>query len=81
MAKIAVDMMTDIDHETVDFVPEFRRHAPRTGRFAIQIPKPAGQRLVGHRVGWRPHSPHNLSEVIDAICYMIDNPNARWPTF
>ena len=49
LTRIAVEMLTDIDKNTVDFAPNFddRLEEPRV--LPSGVPEPAGQRLVGHR--------------------------------
>ena len=49
LARIATEMLRDLDMDTVDFVAELRRLKPRAARPAGALPEPARQRLVGHR--------------------------------
>ncbi len=48
MAGIAEEMLADIDKETVDFRPKFRRHAVRAKRAARRSAQPAGQWRFRH---------------------------------
>ena len=50
MAQLAMEMVRDIDEETVDF-KQLRRPRAGAGDPAQPVPEPAGQRLVGHRGG------------------------------
>ena len=49
MARIAGEMLADIDKETVDFVPNYDDTHPGARRPAGAHPQPAGQRLLRHR--------------------------------
>lgn len=75
MAKIATEMLRDLDKETVDFYPTF----DDTGMQPTVLPSRFPNMLVngsdGIAVGMATNiPPHNLSEVIDGVCAMIDNP-------
>ena len=50
LARLAEEMLgDDLDKETVEWQPELRRLAQGAGGPAVEVPQPAGQRLVGHR--------------------------------
>ena len=49
LTPIAMEMLADIDKNTVDFAAQLRRPAPGADGPPGQVPEPAGQRLVGHR--------------------------------
>ena len=49
MAPLAMEMVRDIDQETVDFNPNYDGKTQRAGRAAEPVPEPAGQRLRRHR--------------------------------
>ncbi|ABC22544.1 DNA gyrase subunit A [Rhodospirillum rubrum] len=75
MAKAAHSLLDDIDKETVDFQPNY----DETTREPIVLPARFPNLLVngagGIAVGMATNiPPHNLGEVIDACCAMIDNP-------
>ena len=77
MAKIANEMLRDIDKETVDFMPNF----DETRQEPIVIPSRFPNLLVngsdGIAVGMTTKiPPHNLREVIDAVVCVIKNPEA-----
>ena len=57
LAPLAMEMLRDIDEETVDFRPELRRPRPGAGGAAQPVPQPAGQRLArASRSAWPPTS-------------------------
>ena len=64
LAKLAEDLLKDIDKETVDFTPNFddTRKEPLA---AGGVSESAGQRIVRSLLVWRRTSPANLGEVID----------------
>ena len=49
MARIAHELLADIDKETVDFGAQLRRIREEPPVLPARIPEPAGQRLLGHR--------------------------------
>ena len=51
LAKIANEMLRDIDKDTVDWEPQLRREPQGAPRPALPLPEPAGQRLQRHRRG------------------------------
>ena len=69
LAKIAHEMLADIDRDTVDFVPELRRDRAGAGRPAGAHPEPARSTAPsGIAVGMATNiPPHNLTEVIDGL--------------
>ncbi len=80
MSKMSLDMLADIEKETVDFMPNF----DDTTKEPIVLPSRFPNLLVngssGIAVGMATNiPPHNLCEVIDAICLLIDNPEAELP--
>ncbi|MBE6778272.1 MAG: DNA gyrase subunit A [Ruminococcaceae bacterium] len=78
MSKMALDMLVDIEKETVDFMPNF----DDTTKEPVVLPSRFPNLLVngssGIAVGMATNvPPHNLCEVVDAICLLIDNPDAE----
>ena len=76
LSKIAAEMLRDLDKETVDFYPTF----DDTGMQPTVLPSRFPNMLVngsdGIAVGMATNiPPHNLGEVIDGVCAMIDNPD------
>ena len=49
LQNLAMEMLRDIDEETVDFIPNYAGNTDRAGHPAGPVPEPAGQRLRGHR--------------------------------
>lgn len=74
MSKMAVDLMTDIEKETVDFVPNFDESKQEPSVLPSRIPNLLVNGSTGIAVGMATNiPPHNLCEVIDGIVCMIDN--------
>ena len=77
MSKISMNMLTDIDKETVDFAPNYddRKHEPTV--LPSRFPNLLVNGSTGIAVGMATNiPPHNLGEVIDGVCCLIDNPDA-----
>ena len=49
LSKLSMEMVRDLDKETVDFYPELRRNADAAGGAAQPLPEPAGERFVRYR--------------------------------
>lgn len=78
MSKISVEMLTDIDKETVDFVPNFDDRLKEPSVLPSRYPNLLVNGSSGIAVGMATNiPPHNLGEVIDAVCCLIDNPDAE----
>lgn len=78
MSKMAVEMLTDIDKETVDFMPNFDDRLKEPTVLPSRFPNLLVNGSSGIAVGMATNiPPHNMGEVIDAICCLIDNPDAR----
>ncbi|HET9492211.1 MAG TPA: DNA gyrase subunit A [Methylomirabilota bacterium] len=77
LAKIAHEMLADIDKETVDFVPNFDESLQEPLVLPTRVPNLLINGSAGIAVGMATNiPPHNLSEVIDALVLLIENPNA-----
>jgi len=77
LSKIAMEMLADIDKDTVDFVPNFDGYEQEPSVLPSRIPSLLVNGSNGIAVGMTTNiPPHNLSEVIDAIIEVIDNPEA-----
>ncbi len=80
MSKISTEMLRDIDKKTVDFCPNFddRLEEPTVlpSRFPNLLVNGSGGIAVGMATNI---PPHNLGEVIDAMCMLIDNPDTEVP--
>ena len=77
LSKVGQDMLRDIEKDTVNFIDNYdaTRQEPQV------LPSPLPQLLLngclGIAVGMATNiPPHNLSEITDAACYLIDNPRA-----
>ena len=80
MSKMALDMLADIDKETVDFVPNFDDTTEEPVVLPSRFPNLLVNGSSGIAVGMATNiPPHNLCEVIDGICLLIDNPEASLP--
>lgn len=80
MSKISVEMLTDIDKETVDFAPNFDDRLKEPTVLPSRFPNILVNGSSGIAVGMATNiPPHNLGEVVDAMCYLIDNPDAELP--
>lgn len=75
--RIAEDMLTDIEKETVQMVPNFDNTTKEPVVLPTKIPNLIINGSSGIAVGISTNiPPHNLGEVCDAIVYLIDHPNA-----
>jgi len=77
LARIAEEMLVDIDKDTVDFMPNFDDSLKEPKVLPARIPNLLLNGSSGIAVGMATNiPPHNLVEVCDAIAYLIDNPGA-----
>jgi DNA gyrase subunit A len=77
LAKIAEEMLVDIDKETVDFVANFDETTEEPTVLPARIPNLLVNGSSGIAVGMATNiPPHNLGEVIDGLLLLIDNPDA-----
>lgn len=78
MSKMAIEMLTDIDKETVDFMPNFDDRLKEPVVLPSRFPNLLVNGSSGIAVGMATNiPPHNMGEVIDAMCCLIDNPDAQ----
>lgn len=76
MAKIASAMLADIDKETVDFIPNFDESLKEPSVLPSRFPHLLANGSSGIAVGMATNMPpHNLTEIIDGVLAMIDNPD------
>jgi len=74
LRKLAEEMMTDIDKDTVDFRPNFDESLEEPNVMPAKIPNLLVNGASGIAVGMATNmAPHNLTEVCDGICAYIDN--------
>jgi DNA gyrase subunit A len=79
MQRLAHEMLTDLDKETVDFVPNYDESLSEPSVLPSKIPSLLINGSSGIAVGMATNiPPHNLSEVIEAIKAIIDNPAVTW---
>ncbi|MGN1418452.1 MAG: DNA gyrase subunit A [Acutalibacteraceae bacterium] len=77
MSKIALEMLTDIDKDTVDFIPNYDDRLKEPTVLPSRFPNILVNGSTGIAVGMATNiPPHNLGEVIDGMCCLIDNPDA-----
>lgn len=78
MAKLANYMLADIKKDTVDFEPNFDEERQEPVVLPSRFPNLLVNGSSGIAVGMATNiPPHNLTEVIDGICYVIDHPEAE----
>ena len=80
MSKMSLDMLADIEKETVDFTPNYDDRLKEPVVLPSRFPNLLVNGSSGIAVGMATNIPsHNLCEVVDAICLLIDNPEAELP--
>ena len=78
LSKIALYMLSDIDKDTVDWTPNFDDQRKEPVVLPSRFPNLLCNGSVGIAVGMATNiPPHNLREVSDAVCYLIDHPEAE----
>lgn len=78
MSKISLKMLTDIEKDTVDFVPNYDDRLKEPTVLPSRFPNLLVNGSTGIAVGMATNvPPHNMREVIDGMCCLIDNPNAE----
>lgn len=76
LAKIAEELLADIDKDTVDFVPNFDETTEEPVVLPAKVPNLLINGSSGIAVGMATNiPPHNLGEVIDALVKLLDEPN------
>ncbi len=77
MIRLAVEMLQDIDKETVDFTPNYDDRLKEPTALPSHFPNLLVNGSTGIAVGMATNiPPHNMGEVIDGMCCLIDNPDA-----
>ena len=77
MSKISLKMLTDIDKNTVDFIPNYDDRLKEPTVLPSKFPNLLVNGSTGIAVGMATNiPPHNLGEVVDGMCCLIDNPDA-----
>lgn len=77
MAKISDEILSDIDKETVDFTPNYDGSHKEPVVLPSRIPNLLLNGVEGIAVGMATKiPPHNLGEILDATCHLIDDKEA-----
>lgn len=77
MSKLSVEMLTDIEKETVDYMGNYDDRLKEPTVLPARFPNLLVNGSTGIAVGMATNiPPHNLREVIDGMCCLIDNPDA-----
>ena len=80
MAKVAEMMLEDIEKETVDFGPNYDESLKEPSVLPSKVPALLINGSAGIAVGMATNiPPHNLSEVVNGLVMLIDNPDAEIP--
>jgi DNA gyrase subunit A len=75
MTQLGGTLMSDMEKETVDFVPNYDERLTEPSVFPAAFPNLIVNGGTGIAVGMATNMPpHNLGEVVDAVCAQIDNP-------
>ncbi|MCK4813582.1 MAG: DNA gyrase subunit A [Candidatus Marinimicrobia bacterium] len=76
MSRMAEEILSDIDKETVDFTPNFDESLEEPTVLPSKIPYLLINGATGIAVGMATNiPPHNINEICDAICAVVDNPD------
>ncbi|MDX1917234.1 MAG: DNA gyrase subunit A, partial [Rickettsiaceae bacterium] len=77
LAKISHSLLEDLDKETVDFFPNYDGSETEPKVLPARFPNLLVNGTGGIAVGMATNiPPHNLGEIIDACCYLIDHPDS-----
>jgi len=77
MARIASEMLADLEKETVDFVPNYDGSETEPVVLPASLPNLMVNGSTGIAVGMATNiPPHNLGEVVDALVILIENPDS-----
>jgi DNA gyrase subunit A len=77
LTALAEEFLRDIEKDTVDFIPNFDGSFQEPTVLPTRVPNLLVSGTAGIAVGMATNiPPHNLSEVVDALVYMIDHPHA-----
>jgi DNA gyrase subunit A len=78
MSRIAEEVLSDLDRETVDFIPNYDESLHEPVVLPTRIPNLLLNGSSGIAVGMATNiPPHNLGEIVDAIIKVIDNPATK----
>ena len=77
LAPAAMEMLRDIEAETVDFIPNFDGYEQEPTVLPSRFPNLLVNGANGIAVGMATNiPPHNLGEIVDAVTYYLDHPDA-----
>src|SRR5437660_4708169 len=77
MAAIAVELLRDIDKDTIDFIPNYDNQTKEPTVLPARLPNLLLNGSTGIAVGMATNiPPHNLNEVCDGVIYLVDHPDA-----
>jgi DNA gyrase subunit A len=80
MERLAEEMLSDIDKETVDFHPNYDESLQEPDVLPTRIPALLLNGSSGIAVGMATSiPPHNCGELLNALISLIDAPNISWP--
>src|SRR5918996_1551179 len=78
LSSIALELLRDIDAETVDFVPNFDGYEQQPWVLPSRFPNLLVNGSGGIAVGMATNiPPHNLGEVVDAVVHFLDHPESK----
>ncbi len=76
LAPLAMEMMRDIDEDTVDFIPNYDGRSQEPTVLPSRFPNLLVNGSAGIAVGMATNiPPHNLTEVVEATCFALENPD------
>jgi DNA gyrase subunit A len=76
LAKMAAEILEDLDKETVDFTPNYDESKKEPTVLPSKLPNLLINGAGGIAVGMATNiPPHNITEIIDGLSYLIDNPD------
>ena len=76
MSKLSVEMLKDIEKDTVDFFPNYDDRLKEPNVLPSHFPNILVNGSTGIAVGMATNiPPHNMGEVLDGVCAMVDNPD------
>ncbi len=80
LAKVAEELLTDIDKETVDFIPNFDETTEEPVVLPTRLPNLLINGSSGIAVGMATNiPPHNLGEIVDGLIMLLDKPDSTIP--
>ena len=77
LSKVAVEMLTELEKETVDFRPNYDNTRQEPSVLPAKIPNLLINGSMGIAVGMATNiPPHNISEIVKALIFLLEKPNA-----